>query len=97
MLRGCSGYSCLKINKLPNFHFIFFDRYRSQIHDFQDLFTGIFIIFQCPSFPEVMNNEMPYISKTKNLHVHSKILGFAVSQIYKHNTFQTGFHVSCIV
>ena len=35
---------------LPHFHFMFFHRYWSHIHDFVDLFTRIFIICWRPSF-----------------------------------------------
>ena len=43
------GFPYLKIQKLPNCNFMFFDRYEIHIQDFEDFFTGIFIIFWCPS------------------------------------------------
>ena len=38
---GCWRFPYLKIQKLPNFHFMFFDRYEIHIQDFEDIYGNL--------------------------------------------------------
>ncbi len=44
-----------------------FDRYEIHIQDFAEQITGIFIIFRCPSSQNLINIEIPEISKTNDI------------------------------
>ena len=48
-VEGCWCFPYLKVVKLPNLHFMFFDRYEIQIQAFLKFINGQFIIFRSSS------------------------------------------------
>ena len=60
-VEGCWEFPSSKIERIPNFHFLFFNRYYSHIHDLGEILMGIFIIFWCPSLRKMIRNELSRI------------------------------------
>ena len=59
MLSGAGGFPYLKIQMLPSCHFMFFDRYEIQIHDFGDfIYITTFHYFPVPIFTQLDQNEI---------------------------------------
>ena len=87
MLRGVRGFPCLKIQKLPNFHFMFL-RYMKFISNGLKIVYGIFIISGCPSpiftisFLEFSNFQKFKISKIQKFQ-NFKLPSFQISKFKK--------------
>ena len=84
-VEGCCGFHYLKIQKLPNFCFMVFDRYEIPIQDFNEMFTGIFIISRCLSstFQLLQMSKHQNLKKTnsnsENPNFHNYLILFPVN------------------
>ena len=96
---GCWGFLYLKIEKLANAHFMFFDRYEMHIQYFVDLFNHVYnlpiLIFI--NFDKQWGTQISSKKQT-NEHTAHKTLTTNGSHIYKHNIFKnsSGSFLICL-